>query len=229
MHYFANPQLFERDRSRNRNIRGLSVSCGTITRGLRLLQTSQKRLGRVVRFQSDKHAHRNGGAGQTGLFSAACVWLPAQLRPGIKDRLCGYLRGRAGNSPRSSSLILISVTDKSDHFGGRQLSLPLEPSHRPGVFHIVPAIRRALLDYGVYDQFRDIPDAAGPALRLEYNGVCMLGQLVQMSEEALRCYPFIDDCALTAMKANLAKFDLCFGMRHPAWNRRMKNMVAVNL
>ena len=77
--------------------------------------------------------------------------------------------------------------------------------------------------------FYDLPDAARAALRLEDEGVHMLGQLVQMSAEDVRRYSFVDDRAFSAMEGRLAEIDLCFGMRYPAWNRRMRNAFAMTL
>jgi hypothetical protein len=108
-----------------------------------------------------------------------------------------------------------------------QLSLPLMMPPPPAVLRMTPSHRHPYLDHGVYDAFKTVPTVVRAAMKLEKHGILVLGQLVQMSEDDLRSYAFIDDVIIAEMKAHLAAIKLGFEMRAPAWNRRFAGSGAV--
>lgn len=97
---------------------------------------------------------------------------------------------------------------------------------RPTVVRLIPPRRNVYLDYGVYDVFRRVPGAARPALRLQKNGILLLGQLVQLSEEEVRAMAAVNDDMLSRMKRHLATIDFGFDMRAPAWEREYRAFTA---
>jgi hypothetical protein len=182
-----------------------------------------------MRPMADVIARSVEDADEVPLFSRVGHPPPVVHSPDEAQQFRRYLLDLARHGGRSLPLRLISAGNNGITFLPRQLTLPFDPPRRPNVVRIVPPIRRAFLDYGVYDQFCEEPKAARAALKLESSGVFVLGQLLQMSEERVRAFPFINDAALETMKANLKKVDLCFGMRDPQWNRRMRSVVAISL
>jgi hypothetical protein len=181
-----------------------------------------------MRSPSDGKTHGDDTCQQT-LFLRLDSDLPLQDAPTLSSLISVYLLSIQHKRSPLLSLNLNSGAGVDTDILTVQLDLPLPVPQRPQIVRIVPALRRAFLDYGVYDQFCEVADAARAALALEKSGVYLLGQLVQLTEERMLAYPFVDSAILAAMKSNLAKIDLCFGMRHPAWTRRMQSLVAVNL
>jgi hypothetical protein len=182
-----------------------------------------------MRCRRDSDHCRPGSTRQLVLFSACEITAPTPSLNGLPAKIANYLQAFGKQTDRPLRLVLVSDAQTVVTFPDRQLPLPLELPRRPSLARIVPAIRRAFLDYGVYEQFRDEPESFDAALQLEKSGIYMLGQLIQMSEDQLRAYSFINDRVLQSMKANLARFDLGLDTRHPPWNRRMKSIAAVNL
>jgi len=128
------------------------------------------------------------------------------------------------------SFLLLSANRRKDYNPtatyALQLSLPLMVSSNATVLRIAPRRRYAYLDYGVYDVFRDLPLAAGPALRLEAKGVSILGQLVQLSENEVRTLASVDEETIDAIKRRLALVGFGFDMRVPDWNREYRKFCA---
>lgn len=169
----------------------------------------------------------NGAGEQHGLFSDCR--LSIKRPPSLRERISEYFSRLRAESRRPLHVVVVPDKQRDVCCRDCQLTLPFEFPPPSTPVHIVPALRRAFLDYEIYDIFHDIPDVARAALRLEKKGVRMLGQLVQMSPEDVRRHSFIGDQAFAAMEARLAEIDLRFGMRHPAWNRQMRKAFAMNL
>jgi hypothetical protein len=152
----------------------------------------------------------------TTLFSYFGIELPERVPPSLSERVLLYFacRPRLGNA----SLILLSLS-KSSRYATTQLLLPLGKPQRRFPVRFVPRNRRVYLDYGVYDTFRNLPEVAKTALKLEAKGFNLVGQLVQLSEEQVRAFSFIDERTLKRMKDHLAKVAFCFGMEISFWNR----------
>jgi hypothetical protein len=104
---------------------------------------------------------------------------------------------------------------------------PLRPP-QSSMIGFVPRSRGMYLNYGVYDVFRDLPRAADVALRLDANGIWMLGFLVQMSERDVQRLGLADTPTLDAMKLHLRKIDMTFEMRIPWWNRDNRAFISAS-
>jgi hypothetical protein len=166
---------------------------------------------------------------RSDLFSVGGVVLPQLLSPKLEQRIQLYFS--AVSMSNTELLRFLLVFDSTDviALSDFQLRLPLSEPIPPSLVRLAPKYRHAYLDYGVYDTFRDLPRLAGAALNIENRGVYVLGQLVQMSEEKVRAFPFMSDTILADMKKHLAIIDFGFGMRIPSWNEKVRGLVALNL
>jgi hypothetical protein len=88
------------------------------------------------------------------------------------------------------------------------------------IVRFAPRNTHSYLDCGVYDIFRDVPEAVKAAARFEALGFYALGHLVQLSEHQIRTCIFMNEKTLDAMKAHLARIGFGFDMCIPWWSRR---------
>jgi hypothetical protein len=165
------------------------------------------------------------------LFSQAGVSLPIIFRPIFVRRFSSWLSDSCSTQPYLQLVATYQKVNIPSRFYQVQFSfdfaaLPPFRRTRPSVIHLVPRSRAVYLNCGVYDIFRDLPDAADAALRLEANGIWMLGFLVQMSEHDVQRLGSVDKPTLEAMKHHLSKIGMSFETRIPWWNR--DNRVLVN-
>ena len=110
-----------------------------------------------------------------------------------------------------------------------QLTLQLITSQRPSVVRLAPRNCYSYLNHGVHDVFKTVPSVTHAAIKLERRGIFVLGQLVQMSEDDLRRFPFLNAAIVEDMKSHLATVNLAFGMRAPAWNRSFRSQMEFKL
>jgi hypothetical protein len=162
------------------------------------------------------------------LFSVSNVDAPESVAPDISI-FARYFALWFGT--RNKPLVMLArlgeALSKSDHH--LQLFLPLPSPRPPNIVRLLRRDRYNFLDYGVHDTFYDVPEAAAAALKLEREGIYVLGQLLQMVEDDLRAFSFMDEASVSAMKRRLATIDLTFGMRAPAWNRSYKGVFDIAL
>jgi hypothetical protein len=157
------------------------------------------------------------------LFSQAGMSLPEQRRPKGFELFPSRPIPQQGEGP----ILLLFVTRldrdsiKIPFPAPFQLIFSFMKSESSSVVSLAPRACHAYLDYGVYDSFRDTR-AAKAALRLQGNGIWLIGQLVQLSESEVCSVPGVDDAALQAMKQRLATINLGFDTRVPTWNRRRR-------
>jgi hypothetical protein len=196
---------------------------------LEMAQPNMSAMNGLARIRSGEQTAASDLCARICLFARIGLVLPIQSSPGLSERVRAHLCGPGGSEARTLPFMVVSCILTTITPFDFQLSLPLSPPRRPNVVRLVPPLRRAFLDYGVYDQFYDLPGAAKAALKLEENGIFLLGQLLQMSDDAILAFPFMNETILETMKKDLARFDLSFGMRHPAWNRRYRSVFAVSL
>jgi hypothetical protein len=162
------------------------------------------------------------------LFSRAGVSLPKQRRANSFELLPSPLIMRQRDKP--TLLFFVSALDRSSTI--IPVSAPLQlifsfmtsPSSR--IVSFAPRACHVYLDYGVYDSFRDTR-AAKAALRLQRNGIWLIGQLVQLSEAELCSVPGVDSAAVQTMKERLATVNLGFDTPVPSWNRRRRTVAAL--
>jgi hypothetical protein len=166
------------------------------------------------------------------LFSQAGISLPALSGPTNLERLASYSKVCRPASLRVLHAAGCRKPGTCDGFLPVQFSFnlrtPPDPFHplRRSVIELVPRSRGVYLNCGVFDVFRDLPAAGKAALRLEANGIWMLGLLVQMSERDVKRLGSVDQPALEAMKLHLGKIGMSFEMRIPWWNRDNRAFVS---
>ena len=158
------------------------------------------------------------------LFSCAGVSLPSVSRPRIDERVFSSLES-FGRRPFYLRCVARQCVQFSFDFAATPFLLRRP---RSSVVGFVPRSRGMYLDYGVYDVFRDLPDAADVALRLEAKGVWMLGFLVQMSERDVQRLGLAATPTLDAMKLHLSKIGMAFEMNIPWWNRDNRTFVSAS-
>jgi hypothetical protein len=107
-----------------------------------------------------------------------------------------------------------------------QLTLPFAMPQRPNIVRFLPRHQYSCLAYGVYDTFENVPEAAKAAQQLEANHIFLIGQLVQLTEEQVRAFPFMNDTIIRVMKDELEVAGLGFGTRVPSWNKRFRTVLA---
>jgi hypothetical protein len=95
------------------------------------------------------------------------------------------------------------------------------------VVKLVPRDKLFMLDFGIYDLFRNVACLTKFADRLERVHIYAVGQLVQMSEADLREYSFVSDETITAIKDELSKSRLSLGMAAPSWTRSHRSLLRV--
>jgi len=156
------------------------------------------------------------------LFLRAGIMLPLQKPPPPGSKIRSYFEELTANI----GPILLDVSRQSNASSRQLLFLFMLPT-RTSVVRFAPKASHIYLDYGVYDMFRDVPHVALAAAKLEAKRVHVLGQLVQLSEERVRAFSFIDDGIIATMREYLAPLGLDFGMRIPSWYRTFKRYLAV--
>jgi hypothetical protein len=104
-----------------------------------------------------------------------------------------------------------------------QIELPGLQPQRSNIVHLVPRPHHICLDYGIVDLFRsEGPEVKKATHQLRGKNIIYLGQLVQLSEEELLGYSFMDRAILQTMREALTKYGFKFGASIPWWNREFE-------
>jgi hypothetical protein len=155
------------------------------------------------------------------LFSNVGIMLPFQLTPRLNSKIHSYL-SRASSRP-----ILLEVHRHYDFGGDNQFPFAFAAPTPTAVIKFAPRASHVYLDYGVFETFRDVPLVALAAAKLEAKRIHVLGQLVQLSEQRLRAFSFMNEIIVTKMREHLAPLCLDFGMCIPSWYRSFKHHLTV--
>lgn len=132
-------------------------------------------------------------AGEPALCSRLEAAWPRQDSPGLSEKISRYLLSIGRKTNASLRYVVVSGNLHHIRVVDCQLTLPFAPPHPLNIVRFVPPHRRGFLDYGVYDSFRNVPGAGHAAHQLEAMRIYLVGQLVQLTEEQVRAYPFMDD------------------------------------
>lgn len=160
------------------------------------------------------------------LFQRAGLTLTEQAAGSASETLQSYL---AAVAPQHA--ILIHSSDTPIDFEHRlplQLPLPFKTPERPAVVKLAPKASHVYLNYGVYDVFRDVPILANPAVRFEANDISLLGELVQIPENALRTFSFVTTEVVSELRRHLSQLGLDVGMSIPSWNRDYRRLLGAS-
>jgi hypothetical protein len=161
------------------------------------------------------------------LYSLAGISLPIHERPAISERYLASFASYSASQPRLLTTGRRGTDNIPIAFKFCQLHLPFTNARPQAFVRLAPRSSHIYLDYGVYDTFRDVPRAAKAARKLEANRIYVLGQLVQLTEDQIREFHFIDNETIEVMKRHLATIKFSFGMRIPSWYSEFKNFLAV--
>jgi len=161
------------------------------------------------------------------LFAWSGIALPLGLAPSALAPIRAYF---SAMRPENRAVLLNLefqdyIPDVSIPF---QLRFSFMRPTRPVVVRLAPRASHAYLDYGVHDMFRDMPELASVARKLEYNDVYVLGQLVQLPEERLRAFPFINDEVIQNLRRRLVPLGLDLEMQIPSWYRKFRHLLKVS-
>ena len=95
------------------------------------------------------------------------------------------------------------------------------------VVRFAPRHTHAYLDCGIYEVLRSDPRLVKVAEALEAEHIYVLGQLVQLSEERISEFDFLDASTREILRNYLIDTTgLNFGMRIPSWSRRVHHLIA---
>jgi hypothetical protein len=142
---------------------------------------------------------------------------------GLVEQIQRYVQGRTSLKNRVLLLIFDSG-NLAETSICRQLALPLQP-HRPSnIVRLVPRTRLSHLGYAVCDLFCNVPDARKVARGFAKQKVWYVGQLVQLSPEQIKAFPFMTDELYTILEAKLKEHKLGFGSLVPSYNRSRRGM-----
>jgi hypothetical protein len=157
------------------------------------------------------------------LFDFFGVAIPVHRPPRLADRILEYFKSNKiiKNPLLLSSASKANVHNFHEHFNPA-LPFPSTKENANNVIDFPPSERFDYLTYGVYDTFRGNPLLKKAGLKFERHGYYVLGQLVQLTEDRVRAFSFLDSAILCQISEHIRPLGLRFGMYLPTWNRRFK-------
>jgi hypothetical protein len=144
--------------------------------------------------------------------------------PGSLAQIQRYVRERTRLTNRVVVLIFDSGTLGQTSTPGRQLALPLQPIRSSNVVRLVPRTRLEHLGYAVCDIFFNVREARAVARGFAKQKVWYVGQLVQLTSEQVKAFPFMTDELYEILEAKLKEHKLGFGCLVPSYNRSRRDM-----
>ena len=175
-------------------------------------------------MRASHHRLTDIAGGRRAAWTSCPLFENAGIRLGAAD--ARQVENRRLPATNMDTAERLTVADAYEYYpiSYRQLSFSfmLPPNN---VIKLAPRSSHPYLNYGVYDILRIDRKLVKPALRLEQRYIFAIGQLVQLTEEQVQAFEFINDETFDRMRAQLNKMKLDFGMRIPSWTKRVQRFL----